>query len=159
MPDQARRLPCPLRCALSDVPIGPFERRALMCLHNAAITSAIPRQINQRQHNSQIQRIPKLRSGSITCRHTPRERETYIYWKANFNSANLKRSLAVMDWIHFGKNCYFLPPLPPLTSASVSVSRGCLCPGGLTLTFPLTHSPQILQHKPCRWVPCCFAVP
>lgn len=68
-----------------------------MCLHNATITSAILRQINQRQHNNQIQRIPKLRSDSTTLRHTPREEETHTFWKANFNGANLKRSLAVMD--------------------------------------------------------------
>ena len=109
MLDQAPRLPRPQCCALSHVPIGPFERTALMRLHNAAITSVIPRQINQRQHNSQIQRIPKLRSDSITLRQMPRERDTHIYRKANFNCANLKMSLAVMDWMRFGKNCYFLP--------------------------------------------------
>lgn len=128
MPDQAPRLPCPLRCALSHVPIGPFERRALMCLHNAAITSAIPRQINQRQHNSQIQRIPKLRSGSITPRHTSREGETYIYWKANFNSANLKRSFAVMDRIHFGKNSYFLPHYHPSPLHQSALAEGAFVP-------------------------------
>lgn len=79
MPDQGPEAALPTACAFSHVPISPFERRALMCLHNAAITSTIPRQINQRQHNSQIQRIPKLRSGSITLRQTPRERETHTY--------------------------------------------------------------------------------
>lgn len=113
MLDQAPRLPCPQHCAFSHVPITPFERRALMCLHNVAITSTIPRQINQRQHNSQIQRIPKLRSDSITLRQMPREGDIHIYRKANFNCANLKKALAVMDWVHFGKNCYFLPHYHP----------------------------------------------
>ena len=40
-----------------------------------------------------------------------------------------------------------------------TVGIRCLCPGGLILTLPLTHSPQILQHEPCQRMSCCFAVP
>ena len=43
-------------------------------VHNAAITSTILRRINQRQHNSQIQRIPKLRSDSVTQTDVERDR-------------------------------------------------------------------------------------
>lgn len=108
--DQALRLPCPQLCALCHVPIGPFERRALMCLHHAAITSTMLRQINQRQYNSQIQRIPNTEVRPVTLRHW----EKHIYTKANYNCANLKMSLVVMDWMCFRKNCHFLPHYHPL---------------------------------------------
>lgn len=78
LPDQALRLPRPQLCAPSYVPIGPFERRALMCLHNAAITSTILRQINQRQYNSQIQRIPN-NEVRLSNSYTDAERERDIY--------------------------------------------------------------------------------
>lgn len=80
-----------------------------MCFHNAAITSTTLRQINQRQYNSQIQRIPKTEVRLIL------DTERHIYTKANFNCANVKMSLVVMDWMCFGKNCSFLlhdHPLP-----------------------------------------------
>lgn len=62
----------------------------------------------------------KLRSDSVTLRHW----ERHIYTKANFNCANLKMSLVVMDWMHFGKNCYFLPHyhLSPLHQCCQKVS-------------------------------------
>lgn len=56
----------------------------------------------------------KLRSDSVNLKHWQRERERHIYTKANFNCANLKMSLVVMDWMLFGKNCYFLPRYHPL---------------------------------------------
>lgn len=94
-----------------------------------------------------------LRSDSATLRHW----ERHIYTKANFNCANLKMSLVVMDWMCFRKNCHFLPHYHPLPLHHCGIR--CLCPGGLILTFPLTHSPLILQHKPCEWVSWCLAVP
>lgn len=83
-----------------------------MCLHNAAITSTILRQINQRQYNSQIQRIPN-NEVRLSNSYTDAERERDIYTKAHFNCANLKMSLVVMDLMCFGKNCYFLPHYHP----------------------------------------------
>lgn len=112
--DQALRLPCPQLCAPSHIPIGPFERKASMCLHNAAITSMILTQINQMQYNSQIQRIPKIEVRLSNSLDRCWERERHIYTKAHFNCANLKMSLVVMDWMRFGKNCYFLPHYHPL---------------------------------------------
>lgn len=98
-------------------------------------------------------RFQKLRSDSVTLRHW----ERHIYRKADFNCANLKMSLVVMDWVSSGKNCHLLPHHIPCLS--ISVGTKCLCRGGLILTLPLTHSPLISQHKPCKWVSCCFAVP
>lgn len=52
----------------------------------------------------------KLRSDSVALRHW----ERHIYKKANFNCANLKMSLVVIDWMCFRKNCHFLPHYHPL---------------------------------------------
>lgn len=43
----------------------------------------------------------------------------------------------------------------PITTPCLCTSVGirCLCPGDLTLTFPLTHGPQILQREPWKQQP------
>lgn len=63
-------------------------------------------------------------------------------------------SLAVMDWMHFSKNCYLLYHYHP--SAPHQHWHKVPVPLWPTLTLPL---PQIVQHKPCKWPLWCSAIP